>query len=96
MRLPRPAAVSAAAVPSRIARDGSRSLSLRIVEAVVNALVLFVTARGFGADGRGLYALTMLAATFMALPVLGITALVLALALLGDSVRDAFDPKTRR
>jgi peptide/nickel transport system permease protein len=33
---------------------------------------------------------------FLWLPVLGITALVLALALLGDSVRDAFDPKTRR
>lgn len=65
--------MSAAPSPSRIARDGSRSLALRIVAAVVNALVLFVTARGFGADGRGLYALTMLAATFMALPVLGIT-----------------------
>jgi O-antigen/teichoic acid export membrane protein len=65
--------VSAPSPPSRIARDSSRSLSLRVVGAVVNALVLFVTARGFGADGRGLYALTMLAATFMALPVLGIT-----------------------
>jgi ABC-type dipeptide/oligopeptide/nickel transport system permease subunit len=33
---------------------------------------------------------------YLWLPVFGITALVLALALLGDSVRDAFDPKTRR
>jgi peptide/nickel transport system permease protein len=33
---------------------------------------------------------------FLWLPVIGITALVLALALLGDAVRDAFDPKTRR
>ncbi|MGC4942160.1 ABC transporter permease [Kribbella sp. DT2] len=33
---------------------------------------------------------------YLWLPVLGITALVLALALLGDAVRDAFDPKTRR
>jgi ABC-type dipeptide/oligopeptide/nickel transport system permease subunit len=33
---------------------------------------------------------------FLWLPVVGITALVLAMALLGDSVRDAFDPKTRR
>jgi ABC-type dipeptide/oligopeptide/nickel transport system permease subunit len=33
---------------------------------------------------------------YLWLPVVGITALVLALALLGDSVRDAFDPKTRR
>jgi peptide/nickel transport system permease protein len=29
-------------------------------------------------------------------PVAGITILVLALSLLGDAVRDAFDPKTRR
>ncbi|TDD17515.1 ABC transporter permease [Kribbella turkmenica] len=33
---------------------------------------------------------------FLWLPVIGITLLVLALALLGDAVRDAFDPKTRR
>lgn len=33
---------------------------------------------------------------YLWLPVIGITALVLSLALLGDSVRDAFDPKTRR
>jgi ABC-type dipeptide/oligopeptide/nickel transport system permease subunit len=29
-------------------------------------------------------------------PVLAITILVLSLSLLGDSVRDAFDPRTRR
>ncbi len=33
---------------------------------------------------------------YLWLPVLGITILVLALALLGDAVRDAFDPKTGR
>jgi peptide/nickel transport system permease protein len=33
---------------------------------------------------------------YLWLPVIGITALVLSLALLGDAVRDAFDPKTRR
>lgn len=33
---------------------------------------------------------------YLWLPVVGITALVLALALLGDAIRDAFDPKTRR
>ena len=33
---------------------------------------------------------------FLWLPVLGITILVLALSLLGDAVRDAFDPRTRR
>jgi len=33
---------------------------------------------------------------YLWLPVLAITTLVLALSLLGDSVRDAFDPRTRR
>jgi ABC-type dipeptide/oligopeptide/nickel transport system permease subunit len=33
---------------------------------------------------------------YLWLPVLGITILVLSLALLGDSIRDAFDPRTRR
>jgi len=33
---------------------------------------------------------------FLWLPVFGITILVLALSVLGDAVRDAFDPKTRR
>jgi peptide/nickel transport system permease protein len=33
---------------------------------------------------------------YLWLPVLGITVLVLALSLLGDSIRDAFDPRTRR
>ncbi|GGJ98013.1 peptide ABC transporter permease [Pilimelia anulata] len=33
---------------------------------------------------------------YLWLPVLSVTALVLALSLLGDAVRDAFDPKTRR
>ena len=33
---------------------------------------------------------------YLWLPVAAITILVLALALLGDAIRDAFDPKTRR
>lgn len=33
---------------------------------------------------------------YLWLPVLGVTILVLALSLLGDAIRDAFDPKTRR
>jgi ABC-type dipeptide/oligopeptide/nickel transport system permease subunit len=33
---------------------------------------------------------------YLWLPVIGITILVLALSLLGDAVRDAFDPRTRR
>jgi ABC-type dipeptide/oligopeptide/nickel transport system permease subunit len=33
---------------------------------------------------------------YLWIPVLGITILVLALSVLGDAVRDAFDPRTRR
>jgi ABC-type dipeptide/oligopeptide/nickel transport system permease subunit len=33
---------------------------------------------------------------YLWIPVIGITILVLALSLLGDSIRDAFDPRTRR
>jgi ABC-type dipeptide/oligopeptide/nickel transport system permease subunit len=33
---------------------------------------------------------------YLWIPVLGITLLILALSLLGDAIRDAFDPKTRR
>ncbi|GLY05604.1 MULTISPECIES: ABC transporter permease [Actinoplanes] len=33
---------------------------------------------------------------FLWVPVIGITVLVLALSLLGDAIRDAFDPRTRR
>jgi peptide/nickel transport system permease protein len=34
--------------------------------------------------------------TYFWIPVIGVTLLVLALSLLGDGIRDAFDPKTRR
>ncbi len=33
---------------------------------------------------------------FLLAPVIGIAILVVALNLLGDAIRDAFDPKTRR
>jgi ABC-type dipeptide/oligopeptide/nickel transport system permease subunit len=33
---------------------------------------------------------------YLWIPVIGITLLILALSLLGDAIRDAFDPKTRR
>ncbi len=33
---------------------------------------------------------------YLWIPVFGITLLILALSLLGDAIRDAFDPKTRR
>ena len=69
-----------------------------------------VTEAGLTVLGVGLteptpsWGLTISAATtyyradplYLWLPVLAITILVLALSLLGDSVRDAFDPRTRR
>jgi O-antigen/teichoic acid export membrane protein len=45
------------------ARGGVRSLIFRVLSAACDFLVVFVTTRGFGAEGRGLYALTSLAVT---------------------------------
>jgi len=82
-----------------------------IVVSVSFALPSYVVAEaGLTVLGAGLieptpsWGLTISAATtyyradplYLWLPVLGITILVLALSLLGDAVRDAFDPKTRR
>ena len=39
---------------SRIARGGLRSLIFRVLAAGSDFLIVVVTARGFGADGRGL------------------------------------------
>ena len=72
--------------------------------------VYIVTEAGLSVLGVGLieptpsWGVTIAAATnyyradplYLWLPVLGITILVLALSLLGDSIRDAFDPRTRR
>jgi peptide/nickel transport system permease protein len=59
---------------------------------------------GIGVTGRESWGVTINAATkywetypqYLLEPVLGIAILVVALNLLGDAVRDAFDPKTRR
>lgn len=82
-----------------------------IVVSVSLALPGYVVAEaGLTVLGAGLieptpsWGLTISAATtyyradplYLWLPVLGITILVLALSLLGDAVRDAFDPRTRR
>jgi O-antigen/teichoic acid export membrane protein len=48
--------------PGQIGRRGARSLVFRILTAASDFLVVFVTARGFGAEGRGLYALASLTA----------------------------------
>ncbi len=82
-----------------------------IVVSASLALPTFVVAEaGLSVLGVGLieptasWGVTISAATvyyradplYLWLPVLGITILVLALSLFGDSVRDAFDPRTRR
>lgn len=82
-----------------------------IVVSVSLALPTYVVSEaGLTVLGAGLieptpsWGLTISAATtyyradplYLWLPVLGITILVLALSLLGDAVRDAFDPRTRR
>ena len=59
---------------------------------------------GIGVFGRESWGRTIAAATewweryplYLLEPVLGIAILVVALNLLGDAIRDAFDPKTRR
>ena len=59
---------------------------------------------GIGVIGRDSWGRTIAAATkywelypqFLLAPVIGIAILVVALNLLGDAIRDAFDPKTRR
>ena len=56
-----------------VARGGATSLAFRVLQGLADFLVLFVTARGFGADGRGLYALTSVTAGFAIIPLAGIT-----------------------
>ena len=53
-----------------IGRGGARSLAFRILAAGAGFLTVVVTARGFGVDGRGTYALTTLALSLM-LSILG-------------------------
>lgn len=48
---------------STSARGGVRSLVFRILTAASDFMVVLVTARGFGAEGRGVYTLTSLAVT---------------------------------
>jgi O-antigen/teichoic acid export membrane protein len=43
---------------SAVARGGIRSLIFRVLTGLSDFLVVFVTARGFGAEGRGVYTLT--------------------------------------
>jgi O-antigen/teichoic acid export membrane protein len=56
---------------SRIARGGLRSLIFRLLAAGSDFLIVLVTARGFGADGRGLYALATFSASLALTPLGG-------------------------
>jgi O-antigen/teichoic acid export membrane protein len=56
---------------SRIARGGLRSLIFRLLAAGSDFLIVVVTARGFGADGRGVYALAAFAASLALTPLGG-------------------------
>ncbi len=62
---------------TRIARGSTRSLLFRILTAASDTLVVVVTARGFGADGRGLYAIASFAGSAIT-TTLGGTAVPLA------------------
>jgi ABC-type dipeptide/oligopeptide/nickel transport system permease subunit len=79
------------------------STSLALPAFIVNEAALTVLGVGL-TEPTPSWGVTISAATnfyradplFLWLPVAGITILVLSLALLGDSIRDAFDPRTRR
>ena len=79
------------------------STSLALPSFIVNEAALTVLGVGL-TEPTPSWGVTISAATnfyradplYLWLPVGGITILVLSLALLGDSIRDAFDPRTRR
>jgi peptide/nickel transport system permease protein len=79
------------------------STSLALPTFIVNEAALTVLGVGL-TEPTPSWGVTISAATnyyradplYLWLPVAGITILVLALSLLGDSIRDAFDPRTRR
>lgn len=99
-------------VPTRaiLFRELLPNLVAPIVISISLGLPAFVTAEatfaylGIGLTGRPSWGQTINRATqffevyplYLWAPVVGVMLLVLALNLLGDSIRDAFDPKTRR
>ena len=96
--------------PRLLVREVLPNLVAPIVVAVSLGLPAFVALEaglsflGIGVTGRPSWGQTVLAATpyydnyplYLWEPVLGIVVLVVALNLLGDAIRDALDPKTRR
>jgi ABC-type dipeptide/oligopeptide/nickel transport system permease subunit len=99
-------------VPTRriLPKEILPNLIAPIVVSISLALPAFVSAEaglsylGIGVIGRESWGQTINSAVkywesyplYLLEPVLGITVLVIALNLLGDAIRDAFDPKTRR
>ncbi len=99
-------------VPTRsvLLKELLPNLIAPIVVSISLSVPAFVTAEaglaylGIGLTGRPSWGQTINQATgyfdeyalYLWAPVVGIMLLVIALNLLGDSVRDAFDPKTRR
>jgi peptide/nickel transport system permease protein len=93
-----------------LVREILPNLIAPIVVSISLGLPAFVTAEaglsylGIGVQGQPSWGQTINSATnywetyplFLWEPVIGITVLVVALNLLGDAIRDAFDPKTRR
>lgn len=105
-------AARAIGVPTRaiLFRELLPNLTAPIIVSISLGLPAFVSAEaglaylGIGLTGRPSWGQTINEAVpsfqsfqlWLWAPVLGVVLLVLALNLLGDSVRDAFDPKTRR
>jgi len=105
-------AARAIGVPTRavLLRELLPNLIAPIVVSFSLGLPAFVAAEaglaflGIGLTGQASWGQTILNATpffkiyplYLWAPVIGIMTLVVALNLLGDSIRDAFDPKTRR
>jgi ABC-type dipeptide/oligopeptide/nickel transport system permease subunit len=99
-------------VPTRriLVREILPNLIAPIVVSISLGLPAFVAAEaglsylGIGVQGQPSWGQTINSATkywetyplYLWEPVIGITVLVVALNLLGDAIRDAFDPKTRR
>lgn len=99
-------------VPTRriLVKEILPNLAAPIIVTISLSLPAFVSAEagltflGIGVQGRPSWGQTIDAATkywqsyplYLMEPVLGIVVLVVALNLLGDAVRDALDPKTRR
>ena len=93
-----------------LVREILPNLIAPIVVSISLGLPAFISAEaglsylGIGVQGRPSWGQTIDNATkywetyplYLWEPVIGITLLVVALNLLGDAIRDAFDPKTRR